>query len=314
MGFAFNIAFRPASPAPTPTEKMPLPMSFWSIFGPANHSTIIHSRTFGGNTALVPSSLKDFALSVISPVTTSLSVTPQMRPPTTPGILTSASCGDCALLTRSSTDMMLRPIYATQVSEVPPTPSTSSLPPTRKTPALTAQTSTALGLRLIDSVSEVADVKMKALIEVVNHDLKDLMIALDDLSHVLRRQTKIVMEQSKGKAKAVREHIEFRNNRARRKAKELKTRGDKYLAFAGERLKERTDIAKNRARSLKTRIETSETWRTYRKAHSELTNRLQEKGNKAEGIRKGKHHGYGHSTTRKQKQNKRTGVRMCSRA
>lgn len=118
---------------------------------------------------------------------------------------------------------------------------------------------------------------MKALIEVVRHDLKELMEAIDELMFVIGRQTNMVMEESRSKAQVLRELLQYRNAKARGKARELRERGEQLVSFAGEQLKERAYIAKAKAKILKDNFMTSDAWHTYRKTHRDWSGKLKER-------------------------------------
>lgn len=118
---------------------------------------------------------------------------------------------------------------------------------------------------------------MKALIEVVRHDVKELMEALDELMRAIGRQTNIIKEQSRSKAQVLRELLQYRNARARDKARELREKGEYLVTFAGERLKERAYIAREKAKILKDNLMTSDAWRAYSKAHGDWSGKLKER-------------------------------------
>lgn len=118
---------------------------------------------------------------------------------------------------------------------------------------------------------------MKALIEVVRHDLKELMEALDELMCAIGRQTNIIKEQSRSKAQVLRELLQYRNARAREKARDLREKGEHLVLSAAERLKERAYIARVKAKSLRDNLMTSDAWRAYSKAHGDWSGKLKER-------------------------------------
>ncbi|KAJ3864109.1 hypothetical protein EV359DRAFT_41720 [Lentinula novae-zelandiae] len=146
-------------------------------------------------------------------------------------------------LMKFSKEVMIRPStsISAQASDV-----SSSLDPVTSTSAPQRPPS-AVATRLVDSLSEILVTSMKALIEVVEHDLKDLMVAIDDLMLALHRSTSIVVEQFKSAAQSVREQLDYRNARAKDRARELKDKGMQIMSFAGNHILERTTDAKQTA-------------------------------------------------------------------
>ncbi|KAJ7284970.1 hypothetical protein C8J57DRAFT_1052593 [Mycena rebaudengoi] len=296
VGFAVNTGFRTHSVVPTPalvpTETSPAPL--WGFFGsPPNYSvsTLPMSSTHTANMGIMPSTLKDMALAVfINPATTTSPVGAPSAAPTPSGVcpsaITGSPIGECKLKTWServkcSKDIILRP------------PTALSSPPTANTPVRTPSvvgtigtaaarsvedsSVTSLSLKFVDSLSEVAASAMKALEEVVAHDFKELLGALDDLMRAIGRQTTAILAESKTRAQILRDRLQYRNERAKGKARELKQMGERLVSQAGERLKARAHIAKTRARSLKMSFMTTEVWRTYAEAHGKWSRHLDTK-------------------------------------
>lgn len=114
--------------------------------------------------------------------------------------------------------------------------------------------SSALSLRLVGSVSEIIDATMKAVALVVRQDLQELMEALDDLMRAIGHQTATILEQSKGTSQALRQRLRYRNDRAKGKARELRTKGQEFISFAGEKVRERAERAKQKARTIRERL------------------------------------------------------------
>ncbi|KAF8896376.1 hypothetical protein BD779DRAFT_1466340 [Infundibulicybe gibba] len=248
MGFAFNIAFRGSTPVPTTTIAMPSTSQIMGAFNAATNDSLC--TTESRSQALIPSSLKEFALSVITPSTTSLALTSQAHV-ATGSISKRPTPQEFQLSTwpersAASRDVALRPEPVTHLSLTPLQPSTSTITPAANVITPIAETTTALGIRFVDSLSEIVDVKMKAIAEVVHNDLNELVEALDDLNRALQQQTNNVMEQSMATAKNIREQVQYRNDRARDKAKELKAKGAQFMSLAGDTLLGRTDMAKKR--------------------------------------------------------------------
>jgi hypothetical protein len=257
LGFTVNSAFRSSTPSPTPTLAM---SSLWGMFGPIpDHSAIAPPSVTNSNVAVVPSSLKDFALAVFNPTTMS-PVSSRVFTESVPGSTRSPEC----LMTwsekvKSCKDVILRPLpSAFSVDGVPKAFSrTSSL---KVNPT---ESPTSLSFKIVDSLSEIFDFKM--LINVVQHDLKELMDALDELMRVIGRQTYLIVEQWKETLQILRQGLQYRNDKARGKAKEWREMGNQFMALAGEKMKGRAGKAQAQARVLK-----SLAWATSRKAYAEV--------------------------------------------
>jgi len=108
------------------------------------------------------------------------------------------------------------------------------------------------------SISEAFDATTKALTETFGHDFADIVDAADELLTSFIEHTDNVIQQSKGKARALGEQIQnlneevvFRNERAKKRARELKKKGGDIVRAAKDELKERTRKARQRARELK---------------------------------------------------------------
>jgi exonuclease VII large subunit len=104
-------------------------------------------------------------------------------------------------------------------------------------------------------ISEAFDATTKALTEALGSDLVDVA---DDILASFIEHTDSVVQQSKGKARALGEQIQnlneevaSRNQRAKKRAKELKKKGGDFVRAAKEELKERTRRARHRARELR---------------------------------------------------------------
>jgi len=248
-----------------------------------------------GNLVIMPSTLKEMALAVFNPATTTpsaqiscISVAP--LPSDTCGSGTTGSpIADCKLKTRSeknkpTKDVIVRPPTS------PSNPASIKPPPThmpladrnfpRPHPVHESAPVTSLSLKLVDSLSQVVDATMKALEEVVGHDLKELMTALDALMRAIGRQANAMVVDSTNRAQILRERLQYRNERAKEKARELKQTAEQLVSSAGERLRLRAEIAKTRAQTLKKRFMTSSVWSTYVQAHGEWIEKLEVKRGK----------------------------------
>jgi len=130
----------------------------------------------------------------------------------------------------------------------------------------------------LNHVSEVLGATGKAFADAVANDYSEIVEAADGLLNSLREQRDNVIRQSKGKARAFGEQLqnindafEYRNNRAKKRAKELTAKGGAVVKTAGKLFKDGTLKAQGRAKGIKqTLIEGgTEVWKTYEKAHGE---------------------------------------------
>ncbi|KAJ7707734.1 hypothetical protein B0H17DRAFT_1033760 [Mycena rosella] len=310
MGFAVNTAFRSSSLVPTSVTSpiapvQTTPSGFWDMFGTASNSTVptLTSVSCTGNMGIMPSTLKDFALAVFNPATTtpsiqigSISVAPSPSGACKSGT-TGSPVGECKLMTwsertKSTKDVIVRPPTALsnpQTAKSPPTHTPSVGGNTEKAlPIRDSMPVTALSLKVVDSLSQVADATLKALEEVVPLEFKELMAALDSLMRAVGRQTTMIIADSKSRAQILRERLQYRNERAKGKARELKQRGEQLVSLASERLMARAEIAKRRAHSLKKSFVSSSVWRTYAQAHGEWSEKLETRTKRGK-RRDGKH-------------------------
>ncbi|KAJ3517934.1 hypothetical protein NLJ89_g182 [Agrocybe chaxingu] len=269
-----------------------------------------------------------FALSVVNAGTTSLSVTSPpsssslslivassskaMSAVTTTTPAKSYNCkGSTSDITTVPTDVILRAM--TTLSEIPRVKPSSSTVASRANAAsgstvlltegstskssIASAASAAANLNL-NTVSEVFDATAKALTEAVSNDLNELVEAADELFSSIVQQTDIVIKQSKGKARALGEQLQnlneeviARNEKARKRAKELKKKGEDIMRGAKEEFKERSNRARGRARELKKTMMDggTEAWKTYEKAQGEWEEKLLGKvGRKGKQSKKGR--------------------------
>lgn len=293
MGVAFNTAFH----SPSGTVRV-------SGIYQGNQLNRTLAVPVGTSTALAPSSLKDFSLSVVSPGITSLSLkSPPVNPLSTtsrvnslsvsnypssltpihapslvvPGSSPSSIVASNMPQASSSKDVLLHTIPPTLLSEVKPEPSIFSATRIGKKYVLPDFTKPdALGLRLGSGLSEALDIGAKIFQNAVGLDnsVKNVVEAMDDLMNSIQAQTQNVVSQSKGKARAVGEEVVLRNDRARGRAKDLRKKGEKLLNSASVQFLERTEVAKQRAKFLKDTFKKTEAWKSYERAHAEITAKL----------------------------------------
>ena len=293
MGVAFNTAFH----SPSGTVRV-------SGIYQGNQLNRTLAVPVGTSTALAPSSLKDFSLSVVSPGITSLSLkSPPVNPLSTtsrvnslsvsnypssltpihapslvvPGSSPSSIVASNMPQASSSKDVLLHTIPPTLLSEVKPEPSIFSATRIGKKYVLPDFTKPdALGLRLGSGLSEALDIGAKIFQNAVGLDnsVKNVVEAMDDLMNSIQAQTQNVVSQSKGKARAVGEEVVLRNGKARGRAKDLRKKGEKLLNSASVQFFERTEVAKQRAKFLKDTFKKTEAWKSYERAHAEIAAKL----------------------------------------
>jgi len=271
----------PAKQLPTPASQ-PSSTGRASIFPVANKSS---SPVASNSAALVPSSLKDFALAVFNPVPSSPRASPS--PPAKQGPSTSRAntdtekkeleSGDGKLMTwservKSSKDLIL-PGSSSLSFEARSKKALSLIVP-QHTTTPPEEPPSALSIRLIDSLSQIFDVR--ALSEVVRHDMKELSDALDQLMIVIGKQTAAIMEESKGTSKVLRERLEQRHGKAKVRARQLKGQlGGQLLTYVGGEIKCRAEQAKGKARQMAETLVLSEAWNVHRKKVEEHRKRME---------------------------------------
>lgn len=108
---------------------------------------------------------------------------------------------------------------------------------------------------------------MKALTEVVRHDIKDLSEAIDELMIAIGKQTSVIMHDTTGTGKVLRKRLEQRHGKAKARAQRLKNiggeLGEQLLSFVGGELKSRADQAKGKAREMAESIISSDAWTAH---------------------------------------------------
>lgn len=304
MGFAFNTAFHTPVPVPTGTVRNPSGDT-WGVFS-ANQVNRSIAMPVAGTTALSTSSLKDLSLSVLTPGVTSLSVNPPQvnslsltsrvnslsisthptslslvhTPPTSLAVAgpshqsVAASSGPQASFSK---DVLIRGVTPTSLSEVhPEAPSLTATRTHKKQSRPDGTSLDPVSLRFVDGLSEAIDVGAKIFSKAIKGEsgAKDLVDAMDDFLNVIHTQTRKVVNQSKGKARAFGEEVVSRNDKARGRAKELKKKGEEFLNSASVQFFERTENARQRAKGLKESFRQTEAWKSYEKVHADWVSRL----------------------------------------
>lgn len=344
MGFVFNTAFRPVTPSPTPTINTPSSSNghLWGIFAPQPNRSILAPSTVNGakgsnNDLAVNPSLKDMAISVFNPGSTSLSMTSSSSSVVSLSVASSSKgtpdstikcqqCGSGSKLgaadkSRAATDMALRSTTTTSIAAVPHiTPSGSIIASTaneesettillggaERIPKSTAGTtaSGASGFNF-NSVSEMFDATSKALVEAVGNDLAELVEAADDLMLSICEQTNY---QWKGKARVIGEQLQnfnevvmSKHERAKMNARAFGKKAGEIMREATEPLRTGTGRAQKKAREqMQSLIEGgAEAWKAYERAQEEWEDELSGKESKH-----GKERRHGKSERRRDKHGK----------
>ncbi|KAG6842294.1 hypothetical protein C0991_010582 [Blastosporella zonata] len=245
VGFAMNTTFRKSStPTPTATTSHQAAPVFWGIFGPeVNHTSVI-AITARANTPIITSH-KESSLSIVNPGTTSLAITSDGKPPvasssTTPPV----ASFHCKPSTWTDKVKSVKDTVVRQASsEVGP--STTVVP--QSDGPLGASKTTSLGL-VVESLSEALDARVAQIRK--DYRVNEVIESLDDLARAIRRQTLRKVDSGKGKAKEIRDSVQYRHERARGRAKELKKKGEEIIYLASGEFVERTNLAKKKARDI----------------------------------------------------------------
>ncbi|KAK0204783.1 hypothetical protein DFS33DRAFT_1322791 [Desarmillaria ectypa] len=279
VGFTVNTAFSSFVPTPTPTARLHIPTPFWNVFTNQSSSLSLRSST---SIAVVSQSA---SLSLYNRGSTAISASGStslgrvvQTADSTPAISPKDPSDDCDCKPLSwsermglSKDIVIRSPASVARPIVAP-----------KELSKSAESLTSLSIRAVDSLSHILDSTMKALIEVVQHDLKELMEAIDELSRAIKRQTDTILDKSRSTSQVVREAVKHRHDRAKDKAKELKEIGGQLISYAGNSLMGRTRVARQKAHKLRENMWASETWRMYQKAHGHWKSTLMQ-GTEAQG-------------------------------
>lgn len=273
MGFAFNTAFQPSIPVPTPTARNLTSENSVRLILQCNQSIIPASATELRNSPS-ESALKDMALSVYHPGTTSLSLTSTHATSLFSSLVSSSkalACRECnSIAPKLQTSKEAR-VFSAPGTQLTERPKPAIHPPPRT--MIPEPTTTAINLRLVNSITDAIGVTSKALVKVANNDVGELVEAVDELVNVIKVQADQIVKQSKGKAREIGDQVrelgdqvqgqfQYRNNRARDRAREFTNIGIEFL-------KDRTDVAKKNARFLKQTFVESETWRMCQRGHGD---------------------------------------------
>ncbi|KAJ8072472.1 hypothetical protein PM082_016031 [Marasmius tenuissimus] len=192
---------------------------------------------------------------------------------------------------KSSKDVIIRS-SSTTLTEA----STSHVPVASTVTTSSERETSAVAHRVVDSLSEIVEVAIKAVVEVLHHDFAEMLMAVNELVNSIHRRTRMVVKQSKNTVQIVREQFHYRNERAKNKARELTEKGFRLASYAGNAFVGRTHVAKKRAQSLKEEVASSEAWAHYRRAHGEWSEALGrgtqgKHGHRCRSLQPGSRHG-----------------------
>ncbi|CAK5268721.1 unnamed protein product, partial [Mycena citricolor] len=274
MGFAVHTAWRtahPPSPTSVATAVLPVQPTSTSYYLPVDsqpHSSLSRAAAPMITTALVPSTLKEFALAVFNPpiqfASLSSSATSSM-PSKSATIRPVASKG-----AQSTTDVILRP--STSLAKLVNSKSVqTSTPPSSPLLLDAPQVAASLSLRVAGSLSEIATAAMKALEEIVGPEFGEIVLAIDDLMRAIGRQTTAIAQTSRARARMLRHVLSQRNERAKGKARQL---SQTLVSTVGIELRARADLARSRAHMIKHNFVESGLWRSYIQAHGMWSDKL----------------------------------------
>ncbi|KAI0671759.1 hypothetical protein C8Q78DRAFT_1189589 [Trametes maxima] len=244
---------------------------------------------------LISSSLKDFALAVLSPypvASTSSVATKAVPSPTAAavpelapgaGAPSECECG-CGLITwpgktKPTTDVALRP--------TPPVPSlvgpafskggltavAPAAPVMGKGKARATEDDSlyALSTRIAGALTEYLDTCIS--FGTARNDVQEIMDALEELGQALGKQSETALVQTKAVVEDVRRTIRARHERARERAKEIRAAGGRWFSSAyeaGARVRDRVHLARENARALRETVASKQAlWEEARWARKE---------------------------------------------
>ena len=219
--------------------------SLWQMIRPAPYrERLSPSTTLDSSVVATPSLFKDSSLSVFSVESTSIALSRanptgfrRVIPPTLPERPNSKE-----LMLQLPSSVIPAVDRPKALSVIPETSPSISHPPVPD--AAAHAVSTLRHISVPDVVKEYASV----VLTIVNQDMQDIFDALDALAQAISRQTQMILAQTttfieqssvymeKGveSFETVKETLRAHNERAKRRAKEIKERGTKWLFDASE--------------------------------------------------------------------------------
>lgn len=182
-------------------------------------------------------------------------------------------CG-CGLLTwpgkTETTDVILRPTSSALTAKMDTVTSISLIPSHvhsrshseqhqgkgkgkgKATPSDLEPSLYALSTRIVTSLTEYFN--FTPLGKMVQQDMQEILDALDQLVAVITRQSATLWEQSKDTVSTLQEGFGRRNERARRKARQMRAVGERWISSVKESIKSHTELAKVNAKALKAHV------------------------------------------------------------
>ncbi|KAI0359845.1 hypothetical protein OH77DRAFT_1509141 [Trametes cingulata] len=275
LGYLINGSLPSASVGRRPSPTMEVTQRSLPPTPIVNMSSSIPGPTSSAM-ALVPSSLKDFALAVLNPyseASTSSVAAKAIPSPTASsaaepspeaGAPSECECG-CGLITwpgkvKPTTDVALRP--------TPPSPSlagqgftkgglafvTPAAPVKGKGKARATEDDSlyALSTRIAGALTEYLDTCIS--LGAARTDVQEVVEALEELSQAIGKQTEEALTQTQAMVEVVRQNIRERHERARSRAKEIRAAGERWFSSVSEvgaRVRDRVSMAKENARVLR---------------------------------------------------------------
>ncbi|KAF7966548.1 hypothetical protein HWV62_37894 [Athelia sp. TMB] len=291
--------------APTPTRPA---LTTQHLCARPGH--IVENKTASplvSTTAVIPSSLKDYAIAVFNPAP--LVYQGGSAPSSSPGASSSklppapaavpqhsklekdqgnAGKPNTSSGVKSSSDLVLPGPSSLSLQERSKEVLALLVPKSKRAAEKAPeQTPTSLSIRLASSLSKIFDVK--ALAEVVPHDMKELSDAIDQLMIAIGEQTTAIMEESKGSSKVLRERLETRHGKAKSRAQDLKKMGGELggqlLSYVEGEIKARAEQAKIKARDLAESFVLSDAWKAHQKRVDAHHRKMEARASEKQGRR-----------------------------
>jgi hypothetical protein len=199
--------------------------------------------------------MKEFALAILNPGTTSLSMpgTPELAIPEPVKVASEKTWFEKKA---KSKDIVARP--APHAVQQPKDESSLIHPKVTDLKRKSSEMVSALSLRIPDSLSPLFD--FKNVMEATEIDTTEIMAALDNLAASISKQTSMILEKSMDTALVLRDNLQYRNARAKGKAKELRVVGEQLISIAEDHIRSRAGKAKVKAMALRERYFNKPCW------------------------------------------------------
>lgn len=109
-----------------------------------------------------------------------------------------------------------------------------------------------LSLRLSTALSEYLE--FTPLGKTTQQDIQEILDAVDQLSSAITRQTSTLWEHSKGAVSTMHAKLEKRNERAKKRAKQIRHASECWIRGMTETIKTRAEVAKVNAKAIGERV------------------------------------------------------------